>query len=110
MAAYADSVFAATHNSYSSHRGSLGAQLKGGVRFMELDVNLDDGRYLIGHGVPGHEVARGDGNPDQLELAEWLAAIGAWSDDRPGHRPITLALDVKPDLTKCDNFAQGNPA
>jgi hypothetical protein len=107
---YADSVFAATHNSYSPGRGTLTAQLDDGVRFLELDINLDDGRYLIGHGVPGHEVARGNGNPNELELAEWLAVIAAWSDGRPGHAPITIALDLKPDLTEPDNFAGGNLA
>jgi hypothetical protein len=110
MAAYTDSVFAATHNSYSPHRGSLAAQLASGVRFLELDVHLDDARYRLGHATPGHQVAQGDGNPDDDALAHWLATIASWSDEHAEHAPITLALDVKSDLTKPNSFAEGNPA
>ena len=36
--------------------------------------------------------------------------IATWSSGQRGHAPITIATDVKPDLTKAKSFAQGNPA
>jgi len=111
---YAESVFRATHNSYSGGgRGSIRAQLEGGVRFIELDViNASYRRYgyRIGHGIAGLEVARGKGNPDDLALKSWLEAISSWCSANPGHNPVTVLLDPKADLTEPDSFADGNLA
>ena len=49
---YVDAVFAATHNSYSPGRGALRRQLDGGVRCLELDFNLADGRYELATCTP----------------------------------------------------------
>ena len=103
MPAYLDAVVGATHNSYSPGRGTLAKQFEVGVRFMELDVRLKDREYVLGHGFAGHEVADGDGNPAGIKLSTWLAAI---AKQRQG--PLTIALDVKQDLTKPDSFAEGN--
>ena len=111
---YAESVFRATHNSYSGGgRGSIRAQLEGGVRVIELDViNASYRRYgyRVGHGIAGLEVAKGNGNPDDFAFKSWLGAISSWCSDNPGHTPVTLLLDPKGDLTEPDSFADGNLA
>ena len=111
---YAESVFRATHNSYSGDgRGSIRAQLEGGVRCIELDViNAAYRRYgyRIGHGIAGLEVAKGKGNPDDLALESWLGTISSWCTDNRGHDPVTVLLDPKGDLTEPDSFADGNLA
>ena len=111
---YAESVFRATHNSYSGEeRGSIREQLEGGMRCIELDViNAAYRRYgyRIGHGIAGLEVAKGKGNPDDLALTSWLGTISSWCSDNPGHIPVTVLLDPKGDLTEPDSFADGNLA
>ena len=108
---------AATHNSYagapSGDLGSLRRQLDGGVRFVELDVHDNDfvsTGYRIGHEAPGDDVIRTGGNPRTDKLGPWLRAIQRWSDTNPRHAPITVALDIKDDLTDNRSFAQGNLA
>src|ERR1700712_2672723 len=68
---FASAVFRATHNSYSGNiggaRGSIGQQLDGGVRYVELDVwsgsYAGTGDYQIGHGSAGDQVDHTGGNP-----------------------------------------------
>jgi hypothetical protein len=111
---YAASVFRATHNSYSGGgRGSLLKQLEGGVRLIELDVINTSYRrygYRLGHGIAGLEVAKGNGNPDELGLKRWLEAVTSWCSDNPDHSPVTVLLDPKGDLTAPDSFEDGNLA
>jgi hypothetical protein len=117
---FAQAVFAATHNSYSGNlaggaRGSIAHQLDTGVRFVEFDVwdKLDSGQrgYFIGHNGPGNEVDTTGGNPSTNVLGDWLEVVAGWSDQNHGHAPITVALDMKDDITD-DNysFALANPA
>ncbi len=108
-------VFMATHNSYSGgSRRTLRAQLDRGVRFLELDVHDNEyasvGDYRVGHDAPGDEVARGGDNPEDDRLGGWLAAIANWSGAHPEHAPITVALDLKDDLTDNPTYAAGNLA
>ncbi|HEY1275754.1 MAG TPA: hypothetical protein VGF25_12615 [Thermoleophilaceae bacterium] len=114
---YNEATFAATHNSYAGGAaddlGSLRRQLDGGVRFLELDLHDNDfaaSGYRIGHESPGDDVVHGGGNPRTDRLPAWLGAIAAWSDENPGHAPITVALDLKDRLTDNRSFAQGNLA
>jgi len=102
MATYDATCFRATHNSYSGgERGSIVDQLQCGVRLLELDVHAKGferlGDFRVGHLKPGAEVALGGGNPGTTMLAEWLATIARWSNERV-HAPITLVLDLKDDL------------
>jgi hypothetical protein len=109
---YDQALFRATHNSYSGHdRKSLTKQLDGGVRGLELDVHVDEySRYgfRIGHGGPGHEVDRSNGNPNDSRLVSWLEEIASWSSRNGGHAPLTLLLDAKDDLTHPRSFGEGN--
>lgn len=103
--------FAATHNSYSGgSRGTIEQQLDAGVRFIEYDINNDDfetvGDYRIGHGSPGSQVDHTPPNPSTNNLAAWLQMLAGWSDQNPGHAPITLGLDWKGDLP--DTPQEGN--
>jgi hypothetical protein len=102
MARYDEARFRATHNSYSGGaRGTIVEQLRGGVRFLELDVHAKGfetlGDFRVGHLKPGSEVSLGGGNPDTIMLADWLATIARWSNENV-HAPITLVLDSKDDL------------
>ncbi|MCK2213761.1 hypothetical protein MF672_008165 [Actinomadura sp. ATCC 31491] len=110
-------IFLATHNSYSGDldgaRGSIAQQLDQGVRFIELDIH-DNGYatahdYSLGHDAPGDAVDH-DGNPASNLLRDWLAVIDAWSAQHPAAAPITVALDVKDDLTDNTSYAAGNLA
>ena len=114
---YNEVVLAATHNSYagvaSGDLGPLRRQLDDGIRFVELDVHDNEFGsygYRIGHEAPGDGVARGAGNPNTDKLGSWLRAVAAWSDANPRHAPITVALDIKDDLTDNRSFAEGNLA
>lgn len=110
--------FAATHNSYSGNisgqRGTIQQQLASGARFIEYDINLGDYTtnhdYQIGHGSPGSQVDHTPPNPSTNDLAAWLQLLAAWSDQNPGHAPITLGLDAKDDFSSEDSPAQGNPS
>jgi len=111
MSRFEESEFGATHNSYSGAlRGSIEAQLSGGIRCVELDFHdngYEDYRdYRLGHGWPGDQVALGGGNPLSPLLRDWLGVVAQWSSDHPGHAPVTVVLDVKDDLT--DNEAGGD--
>ena len=105
-------LFRATHNSYEGgERGSLRTQLDSGVRFIELDVHDDDyadAGYRLGHLWPGDAVSLGSGNPEGERLEDWLSELSAWSADTPGHAPLTLALDLKDDLTDNGGAAAGD--
>ena len=114
---YNEVVLAATHNSYagvaSGDLGPLRRQLDGGVRFVELDVHDNEfgsRGYRIGHEAPGDQVSHGGGNPRTDRLTAWLRAIADWSDANPRHAPITVALDIKDDLTDNRSFAEGDLA
>lgn len=92
-------VFLASHNSYSGGaRRSLPDQLDAGVRFLELDVHPDQGRWLLGHDDPGDEVALGDGNPGTLALSDWIDVIATWSTAHPEAAPITVGIDVRHEI------------
>jgi len=114
---YNEVVLAATHNSYagvpSGDLGPLRRQLDAGVRFVELDVHDNEFGsygYRIGHEAPGDQVSKAGGNPRTDKLVAWLRAIAGWSDDNPRHAPVTVALDIKDDLTDNRSFAEGNLA
>jgi len=107
---YSEAPAAATHNSYSGNeagdRGSIVEQLDAGVRTLEYDVHADDfasAGYRLGHDGPGDEVAHGSGNPDVDELGAWLQLVASWSDDHPGHSPLTIYIDLK------DEFDNAHP-
>src|SRR5512139_2144268 len=106
MATYDATCFRATHNSYSGGvRGSIVDQLRSGVRLVELDVHakgFDTLRdFRVGNLKTGAEVSLGNGNPDTVMLAGWLATIARWSNENV-HAPITLVLDSKDDLIGAD--------
>ncbi|MFC0543678.1 hypothetical protein [Kutzneria chonburiensis] len=113
--AFVDSIFLATHNSYSGNvdgaKGSIPYQLDHGVRFIELDVHDNDYAanhdYSIGHSSPGDLVDHA-GNPSSNLLHDWLALISSWSSAHPTHAPLVVMLDLKDDLTDNANFAAGN--
>lgn len=114
---FSDTVFAATHNSYSGNvdgaKGSISYQLDHGVRFIEFDIH-DNGYatrhdYGIGHSSPGDLVDHA-GNPASDRLRDWLAAVNTWSAAHPDAAPIVVMLDLKDDLTDNDSFAAGNLA
>lgn len=114
--AFTDSIFQATHNSYSGDldgsRGSIVQQLDSGVRFIELDIHDDNyasvGDYQIGHGSPGDVVDHSGGNPSSNLLRDWLAQVAAWSTANPTHAPVVVMFDIKNDLTDNANYAAGN--
>ncbi|MFC0437496.1 hypothetical protein [Kutzneria buriramensis] len=112
---FVDSLFLATHNSYSGNvdgaKNSIPYQLDHGVRFVELDVH-DNGYaanhdYSIGHSSPGDLVDH-NGNPASNLLRDWLNMIAGWSNAHPTHAPLVVMLDLKDDLTDNPNFATGN--
>jgi hypothetical protein len=89
-------VFKATHNSYSGgSRGTIAHQLDSGVRLIELDIWAEKSGFEIGHGSPGDQVAKGNGNPDSIDLQDWIAVIYQWLLANPGSAPVQLVLDVK---------------
>lgn len=100
---YPNAFFKTSHNSYSGgNKGTLEDQMNSGIRGIELDfhddaVQTDD--FRVGHWYPGHEVAHDGKNPASDRLRDWLRFIRSWSDEHPGHSPITLFLDIKDDLT-----------
>lgn len=110
-------VFRATHNSYSGDvdgtRGSIVRQLDQGVRFIELDIHDNEYAanrdYSIGHDSPGDLVDHA-GNPASNLLRDWLTVIDTWAAEHPAAAPITVALDVKDDLTDNTSYAAGNLA
>jgi len=112
---FVDSVFLATHNSYSGNvdgaKNSIPYQLDHGVRFVELDVHDNDYAanhdYSIGHSSPGDLVDHA-GNPASNLLRDWLAMIAGWSTAHPTHAPLVVMLDLKDDLTDNADFAAGN--
>jgi hypothetical protein len=113
-------VFRATHNSYSGgSRRTIRAQLDAGVRLIELDVHAPaaaGGDFQVGHVAPGHEVARGGGNPDGIGLREWLEVVESWAAARrgaggaPRHGVLTVALDLKSALVRAAAFESGSLA
>ncbi|WP_370936590.1 hypothetical protein [Amycolatopsis sp. cg13] len=114
---FSDTIFAATHNSYSGNvdgaKGAISYQLDQGVRFIEFDVH-DNGYatrhdYGIGHSAPGDLVDHA-GNPASDNLRDWLAVVNTWSAAHPDAAPIVVMLDLKDDLTDNDSFAAGNLA
>lgn len=113
---FASAVFRATHNSYSGNisgaRGSIGQQLDGGVRYVELDVwsgpYASTGDYQIGHGSAGDQVDHTGGNPAGNQLRAWLTTVDSWSAAHPAAAPITVMLDLKDDLTTRNSYASGN--
>jgi hypothetical protein len=105
--------YKATHNSYSGGaRGSMLEQLQAGVRFLELDIHDNSfssiGEYTLGHSEEGLEVDLGGGNPVTYNLSDWLGIVADWSDGNPGHVPVTIALDIKDDLTDNPDQSSGN--
>jgi hypothetical protein len=89
-------VFKATHNSYSGgSRGTITDQLNSGVRLIELDIWAESSGFQIGHSKPGDEVATGNGNPDSINLPDWIAVINQWLIANPGSAPVQLVLDIK---------------
>jgi hypothetical protein len=115
---YPATNFAATHNSYSGDisgsRGTIPAQLSGGARFIEYDINLGDFSknqdYQIGHGSPGYQVDHTAPNPASNNLADWLKMLASWSDQNSGHAPIALGLDAKNNFSGEDSPSAGNPS
>jgi hypothetical protein len=112
--AFNEDHFRASHNSYAAGTsvGPIAKQLDAGLRFIELDIHDADfahhGDYRIGHLMAGQDLLFGNGNPDSPNLFDWLKLIRDWSDAHKGHAPITLALDIKDDLTKNLSCAAGN--
>lgn len=112
---FVDSVFLATHNSYSGDvdgaKDSIPYQLDHGVRFVELDVHDNDYAanhdYSIGHSSPGDLVDH-NGNPASNLLHDWLDMIAGWSNAHPTHAPLVVMLDLKDNLTDNYGFAAGN--
>ncbi len=83
------------------------------MRFLELDVHDNDfgvHGYRVGHDGPGDEVDRLAGSPEGDEVDDWLEAIDDWSDNHSGHGPITIAIDLKDDLTDNHSYGEGNLA
>ncbi|MFD2348738.1 hypothetical protein ACFSTC_03995 [Nonomuraea ferruginea] len=50
------------------------------------------------------------GNPASNLLRDWLTVIDTWSTNHPTAAPITVALDIKDDLTDNTSYAAGNLA
>src|SRR5690606_41887303 len=110
-------AFRAPHKTYSGvrdgTRGSIVRHLDQAVRFIELDIH-DNGYaanrdYSIGHDSPGDLVDHA-GNPASNLLRDWLTVIDTWAAEHPAAAPITVALDVKDDLTDNTSYAAGNLA
>ncbi|NUR50707.1 MAG: phosphatidylinositol-specific phospholipase C domain-containing protein [Hamadaea sp.] len=99
---FREAVFAATHNSYSGNiggdRGDLTTQLDRGVRQLELDLHLVNGRFEVGDDGPGDAVYHGGTNPKTNALPDWLLTIKKWSAQHPEAAPITLVLAMHSNL------------
>ena len=104
-------VVGGTHNSYSAKRGTLRDQLASGIRCLELDIHDNDfeqiGDYQVGHYSPGDDVASSE-NGVGLRFEEWLKLIADWSEGQPDHAPITVAVDIKDNLTDNSGPDAGN--
>ncbi len=114
---YHDAIFKATHDSYAE---SIPAQLDAGFRLIEIDFHDDDhGKYgyRVGHTAPGTEIFLGSGNPgsggyrlwsipttDAFKLPTWLSTLSSWSQNNPGHAPITLILEPKDSLVDNNGY------
>ncbi|GAA2396328.1 hypothetical protein Cme02nite_65110 [Catellatospora methionotrophica] len=110
-------VFMSTHNSYSGdlggmHRGTIEQQLNNWVRFLEFDVYNNEYAkhhdFRIGHWGPDSEVYKEGTNPRTALLTPWLNQVRSWSDNNPGHAPITVMLDLKSNISAVVNSADGN--
>ncbi|MEZ4256885.1 MAG: hypothetical protein R3A78_14435 [Polyangiales bacterium] len=94
-----DATLCATHNSYSGGtRGSIVAQLDGGIRFVELDAYWDADYFAVGHDGPGDMVELGGDNPASTELNAWVETLATWTKAHPRHAVITVGLDAKGDF------------
>lgn len=104
-------VVGGTHNSYSPERGSIADQLNSGIRCLELDIHDNDfqevGGYQVGHYSPGDDVASSE-NGVGLLLREWLELIADWSGRNPGHALLSVAVDIKDNLTDNGGPEEGN--
>ncbi len=101
---YHDAIFKATHNSYAA---SIPDQLDAGARLIEIDLHDDDHAsygYRVGHDSPGHLVFLESRNPSSIKLSPWLSMLSAWSQNNPGHAPITLLFDIKDSLYDSDGY------
>ena len=110
-----ESVFAATHNSYSGDisgkRGTIEQQLESGVRFVEFDLfdtPWDTGDYQVGHLWAGEALWTEGSNPDTPDVSSWLGVVASWSTAHPGHAPIVVMVDPKGDFSNNPSMAAGN--
>lgn len=102
---YNEIIYKSTHNSFTSNdKGSLKNQLDKGIRGIELDIHLYR-KFIrkvfgLGHIYPGHEVSKGNNNPNSIYLRKWLEIINDWMNSNRDKGPITLWIDIKDDITK----------
>jgi hypothetical protein len=71
-----------------------------GLRYIELDIpdGSAAGTIHIGHSLDDDEdrlAAGSRGNPDSDKFGDWFKVILNWSEENPGHDPITVAIEVK---------------
>jgi hypothetical protein len=85
------SAFSFIRNIRSSEyeHDNMTAQFNNGIRGVELDISYENGRFLVYHIKP---VDTGSTCPD-WELA--LEEIKIWSDNNPGHLPISVLVELK---------------
>lgn len=92
--------------------GSVAEQLHRGLRYLQFPVQDDDfrqrGDFALGVDAPRDQINLGGDNPSDEDLSDWLEAIARWSDAYPNHAPITVALDLRDDLTDNVNFDEGD--
>src|SRR5581483_453995 len=109
---YFNRTFISSHNSYSGNLkefilNALWQQLDAGERFIEIDVHekpytgfgQEDQVIGVGHYFPGQFVSFINGNPECVDVENWLRQINSWSDahqqDDPKHDPISIFFELK---------------
>jgi len=94
---YNEAQFKASHNSYAKH-STLEAQLKWrankpgvfGCRGLELDIAQADDlkNFSVSHSLKYK-------SGPEYQLSSYLKILKFWSDQNPGHDPVTVTLDIK---------------
>jgi len=96
------SVFSMVNNvdSIAYEHDNMTAQFNNGVRGVELDISWENGRFLVYHDI---RYDTGSTCPD-WELA--LEEMKIWSDNNPGHLPISVLVELKDSSMSADRLTK----
>ncbi|MDR2047072.1 MAG: phosphatidylinositol-specific phospholipase C1-like protein [Clostridiales bacterium] len=79
--------------------GALTDQLNSGIRSFELDLHSKNGKFSVYH------ISKIDCGSFAPDFGLALKELKIWSDNNPGHVPVTILLEYKNDPAFLDLFA-----